>query len=598
MASTDKEDITTKSLAKDLRRSRKRQHDQKLQTSIATLEADGKRDRYDAPDKQQKYDRDMRRLDEIVSDNPGEVEYQLLGNKRLRRDNPDEQTRTRGVLTRRTKVLKRDLDTGRIHIARFEKENWRKYSSYKFDEDGKLAAKSIRYKDGSFEERWERDESGDLIRTKFNNRGIFSTVSEEMSGPDRAGYRTLTRRKAGKEEIFERDTDGNLERIGYNDLGYSRLTTKSADRKTSETSVRKLGGAFSKSHRSLLTEDGIELGRDVTAQRRLLNKRSATYDDATGQLTSTKHTFGKLFKRDTVYVGAIKMVSTKILGVRVGTKLKDLSAHELKARRMRADEAAWHKEAWHSEPTNRLLRPSVGFTTSRSEMPQSPLDERYAGTEFPQTSRSPSKQSVHWEEETQSDDNSIGEAVSSDHKGHLLSLINRPVPTSIFDSGSIQAESESSMDGDEENVPVRRSVRKSRFPATKLERTAGKLSRSSSSASSRGSSEGEEPAWMTADEGMPRRVRQTGRDRQHTGSSSMTLFEPSSRESSRGGTDPQSILGSPPSDLANEMTRAHPLPEEDFGNPAQIARLRRMLKGTSDRPQLDRREHTSNGLER
>ncbi|RZN13697.1 hypothetical protein CWO90_44395 [Bradyrhizobium sp. Leo121] len=50
---------------------------------------------------------------------------------------------------------------------------------------------------------------------------------------------------------------------------------------------------------SLLDPQGNELGRNITSHRRLWNKRSATFDERTFQLPETKHTLGKLYKRET-----------------------------------------------------------------------------------------------------------------------------------------------------------------------------------------------------------------------------------------------------------------------------------------------------------
>ncbi|WP_425964481.1 hypothetical protein [Rhizobium nepotum] len=68
----------------------------------------------------------------------------------------------------------------------------------------------------------------------------------------------------------------------------------------------------------------------------LFNKRSAVYDEASGQLTSTKHTFGKIYKSETAYLNAdIKKVSKKILGVTVRRKLTTLSEQEHDAQKLR-----------------------------------------------------------------------------------------------------------------------------------------------------------------------------------------------------------------------------------------------------------------------
>lgn len=140
-----------------------------------------------------------------------------------------------------------------------------------------------------------------------------------MTAPYRSGrenrlYRKLTRQVGSKRETFERDDKGNLELIARKGLGFSKNSTKSEDHNTSYTKIRKLGGTFSKSYRSLLDKEGNELGRDILSHRRLFNKRSAIYDDATGELKGTKHTFGKLYKNEAEYLSdQVIKVSKKYL---------------------------------------------------------------------------------------------------------------------------------------------------------------------------------------------------------------------------------------------------------------------------------------------
>ncbi|NKF15418.1 virA/G regulated protein, partial [Rhizobium sp. BUS002] len=78
----------------------------------------------------------------------------------------------------------------------------------------------------------------------------------------------LTRQVGSRRETFERDDKGGLELVGYKRPGFSRNTTKSEDRHTSQTKIRKLGGTFSKSYRSLLDKEGNEVGRDILSHRR------------------------------------------------------------------------------------------------------------------------------------------------------------------------------------------------------------------------------------------------------------------------------------------------------------------------------------------
>ncbi|MCP3468621.1 effector protein [Bradyrhizobium sp. CCGUVB23] len=353
MVSTDKKS-RTRPVSTTMRRSAKRQHDQTLEELHTKADAEKRRARLQDPRKQEKYAADFRMLDKLDDNFRGELSYKLLGNKRLWTDNPGELTRQHGMLSRTKKVLERDASTGTVHVSRYERESKKNTSLYQFDKDGALSAKEVTRRGGRFQEKWERDENGELIRTRYVNRtglkGLFQPVSEEISassrtGPEDRSYRTLTRRRGSMQEIYERSDKGNLELIGS--LSNSKHFRRAADHRTSQTDIRKLGGAFSKSYRSLLDTDGNELGRDIASHRRLLNKRSATYDEGTGALRSTKHTFGKLYKSEAVYLSSdAKTVSKKILGVTVGKRLRSVSEREREAQNLRAVEAARHKEAW------------------------------------------------------------------------------------------------------------------------------------------------------------------------------------------------------------------------------------------------------------
>jgi len=284
----------------------------------------------------------------------GEVAYNPLSNKKLKIEKEGELTRERGVFRKTRKVQKRD-DDGNVYVGRLEKESRRKKATYEFDANGELTGKSAERKDGSFEEKWERDENGELIRTKFSTSrlrdvGFGPAVSEEMSASfERAGrkYRTLTRQKGSKKKVFERDGEGNLELIGRESGSFSKYTRKSRDGKTSQTDI-KHGSRFGKSYKSRLDADGKELSRDITSVRRLWNKHSAKYDDETGKMTSAKHTFGKLYESETTYGETHRYKARKILGLRLSSKLEALSTQELADQQLRADDAAQHKDAWSS----------------------------------------------------------------------------------------------------------------------------------------------------------------------------------------------------------------------------------------------------------
>ncbi|PAP98948.1 effector protein (plasmid) [Mesorhizobium mediterraneum] len=336
-------------------RAAKREEEQRSRALETAQQARGIQRELERPSKQKRYAKEMDIFDNVEEGYRGEVGYKLLGNKRLRIHKSGERTRKSGIVNRTTEVLKRDADSGSVYIGRLEREGWRKKKSYEFDAKGDLHSLSRERNDGSFRERWERDETGNLIRTSyFTNRlrdgRIFRAISEEMSapyqsGPDNKKYRILTRRKGSKTEVFERDEDGNLELVGRKTSGFRKYSTKSRDGKTKETEIKSLFG--SKSYKSLLDVHGNEVGRNIILHRKLLNKRSATFDDKTNQLTGAKHTFGKIYKSETRYFSnGTKVVSKKILGLKLRTDLKNLTSDESKAREMGAEEASHHKEAW------------------------------------------------------------------------------------------------------------------------------------------------------------------------------------------------------------------------------------------------------------
>ncbi|MGI8398235.1 hypothetical protein ACRYWZ_17840 (plasmid) [Agrobacterium deltaense] len=330
---------------------------------LAEREAQERRARLEEPSALKKYATKLQILNKLDADFRGVIAHKPFRSEQLRVDNNGELTHIRGLLKKKKKVFIRDQTTGALRLSHYERSGWSSVRSYDYDQNGMLSEKHVKSKGGDFEERWERDEKGELMRTRYVDRRrltgrVLHPLTEEMGRPYESGaekrlYRLLTRRDGIKHETLERDDKGNLELIASKRMGFSMSSRKAADRQISETSIRKLGGAFSKSYRSRLDKDGNELGRDVSTHRRLLNKRSAVYDDATGELKRSKHTFGKMYKAETTYLNAdIKKISKKILGVTVGKELKALSERELEAQRLRAAERALHKQAWQDPPTN------------------------------------------------------------------------------------------------------------------------------------------------------------------------------------------------------------------------------------------------------
>ncbi|MGO6747320.1 hypothetical protein ACCS93_33500 [Rhizobium ruizarguesonis] len=346
-------------------RARIREADHRFQARATQSGAAKIASRLNRSDKRKRYEMDLELLDKAGTAYRGEVGYDPIGNKRLIVETEGELTRERGYFTKTRKVQKRDSD-GKAYIGRFEKESRRRKSRYDFDETGKLTAKSVRDKDGRFEEKWERDENDVLIRTKystsrFRDVGDGPAVYEELHGPfERNGkkYRTLVRQVGSTKSVFERDQDGNLQQISHETPNFSKFTTKSKDEKTSRTDI-KHRGKFSKSYLSRLDADGREISREITSIRRLWNKRSAKYDDKTGRMTGAKHTFGKLYKSETQFLGETQKYTTrKIFGLRLlPRKLKALTPEELNAAAIRTADVSEHEKAWkdatfvHQPPT-------------------------------------------------------------------------------------------------------------------------------------------------------------------------------------------------------------------------------------------------------
>lgn len=378
-------------------RSARREADQHLRARETADEARRIDREVRRPSKQTTYAKEMELFDKVKEGYHGEIGYKLLGNKKLAIDKNGERTRKRGVVRKTTEVLKRVPQSDTVYISQLEREDWRKKARYDFDATGELRSHSLELKDGSFRENWERDENGHLIRTSYyTNRFLdgrfFRAISEEISAPYESGadnkkYRILTRTKGSRKEVFERDEDGNLELIGSETRGFSKHSRKSKDRRTEITETKTLFGV--KSYTSLLDPQGNELGRNITSHRRLWNKRSATFDETTHQLTEAKHTLGKLYKRETKYVGFdAKIVTTTVLGIKWKTRLKGLQEHEQSAQKMRAAEAMQHKVAWENtgpfdSPSNR--ENSIACETTRSQLTHSSHSERprVGGDDYP-----------------------------------------------------------------------------------------------------------------------------------------------------------------------------------------------------------------------
>ncbi|MBP2450034.1 effector protein [Rhizobium leguminosarum] len=357
MADIGKKQVKLRNPTYKQARSARREEEQRLLTLEMTQQARGMKRELERPSTQKRNAKEMGIFDSVGEGYHGEVGYKLIGNKRLNIAKDGERTRKSGIVNRKTEVLRRDPDSGSVYISRLGKEGRRKKKSYEFDTDGELRSLSRERKDGSFRDRWERDETGNLIRTSYftsrlRDGRIFRAISEELSAPYEGGpgnkkYRRLTRRKGSKTEVFERDEDGNLELVGRKARGFKEYSTKSRDGRTKETERKSLFG--SKTYQSLLDVDGNEVGRNIRSHRRLLNKRSAKYDEKTNQLTEAKHTIGKLYKSETRYLtNGMKIVSKNLFGLKLRVDLRKLTSNEIKAFKMGAEEEAQYKEAWKS----------------------------------------------------------------------------------------------------------------------------------------------------------------------------------------------------------------------------------------------------------
>ncbi|NEK54822.1 effector protein [Rhizobium leguminosarum] len=403
MADIGKKPVKLRNPAYKQARSARREEEQRLRALETAQQARGIKRELERPSKQKRYAKVMDIFDSVGEGYRGEVGYKLIGNKRLNIAKDGELTHKSGIVSRKTEVLRRDPDSGSVYISRLGKEGWRKKRSYEFGAKGELHSLSRERKDGSFRERWERDETGNLVRTSyFTNRlrdgRIFGSISEELSapyesGPDNKKYRLLARRKGSKTEVFERDEDANLELVGRKARGFREFSTKSRDGRTKETERKSLFG--SKTYQSLLDVNGNEVGRNIRSHRRLLNKRSAKFDEKTNQLTEAKHTVGKMYKSETRYLSnGMKVVSKRFFGMKLRTDLKKLTSDESKAFEMGAEEAAQHKEAWKSVVITPKLPPSSMTKELGSGVAQldgsGELGEAHA-TPPPYTTSSPSR---------------------------------------------------------------------------------------------------------------------------------------------------------------------------------------------------------------
>ncbi len=339
-----------------------------------------------ASKKRERYAQDLGELQNLDSSFRGEIAYRPIGNKKLTVTAEGEITRERGAFSKTRKVTRFGEDGG-VYVARREKDSRRKTETLDFDESGKLQAKHVVGKDGSFEESWQRDEQGNLVRTNYftsrkRDGRILRAVSEKMSDPfERDGkvYRELTRTKGSKKEIFLRDESGKLELVERATPRSLTRTVPSRDHKTSKTDVVK-GKLFAESYVSRLDPNGQEIGRDTESLRRLFDKKSANYDKETGAMTAVKHTVGKLYKSNTTYVGDNrKVVSRKVFGLKLATKLQRLSEGEKEAQSLRLREANEHRSLWADkaavaplEVAARQLTPRVsGSRSSVSKSTQS-----------------------------------------------------------------------------------------------------------------------------------------------------------------------------------------------------------------------------------
>jgi hypothetical protein len=306
--------------------------------------------KYRNPAKLRRYAKDLEILENVPNDLRGEVDYRILGNRQLRIDKPGELTRERGLFSKTRKIIRSD-ESGVPIVSKIERNNSRKLRSLEFNEAGELTARRGARKNGSFKETWTRDSNGDLVRASYyTNRlrdgRLFRSISEELGEPDKNGNRQLVRRKGRNEKVFERSPDGNLVLIGRQSRYSSTL--RSNDKKSATTRVWSLGGMVSKTYRARLDRRGNAISKDLLSRRRFLDKVTASYDRH-GALREVKHTVGKLYRTTTNCVdGDSKLVSRRVLGIKMRTRLERLSPDEKAAFLLRAEEASTHEQEWKS----------------------------------------------------------------------------------------------------------------------------------------------------------------------------------------------------------------------------------------------------------
>lgn len=358
MASIEKRNIVTRGKS-----ATKRMEALARETAIVEHKAEEESARYNSGEKGGRYAKDLHLLDKVSDGFRGTIDYKLLGRKTLKITGENEITRERGYRTKVSKITQRDPLTGEAFVTRRETKTSRKKDAVEFDRDGQIVAKYARRTDGSFTENWQRDSNGDLLRVQYEDsrkRRVLGPVSEQLSDAAQAAdgkiYRKLTRVKGASTRVFERDEKGKLELLERTGRLSSMRTDKSADRQTATTEKKKLGGLFFKSYSSRLDADGQEIARDVGTHRRLLNKRSATYDSATGKMDTTKHAVGNIYQSSTTYLDEdTKRVTRKLLGVTLRTKLQALSDVERDAQALRSSEFQKHRQLWAGKAASNLF---------------------------------------------------------------------------------------------------------------------------------------------------------------------------------------------------------------------------------------------------
>ncbi|MBY5775494.1 hypothetical protein HFN63_36945 [Rhizobium leguminosarum] len=401
----------------------------------AQLRAEKIADRLKRQSKLDRYEKDMKdRLDKADKEDRGEVGFKPFGNKKLKIEKEGELTRTRGRkrFRKTRKILKRGPDK-EVYVGRFEKESWRKTTSYDSDANGVTAISNV-YNEGGIRDgrRFDQQiisEDGQLIGKKyytnrFRDVGIRSAISEEIGDTferDGKKYRILTHQQGRRKEIYELEVKpavenpagmggnldeahhlaaigiarvqplpGNLKLIDFRSRWTSRDVKKSVDGKTSQTEI-KPHGIFASvresiSYQTRLGPNGEEIGVDITKIGRGWNKRSRTFDDVTGKLTSEKHTLGKLYNSETVPIGAThNYTSRRILGLRLlPGSFKPLNTKEREDAELRVKEVAQQNDAWkevvHQVPPPGSTRQlgSSAKDSGNSVAPVAPEDEEEA----------------------------------------------------------------------------------------------------------------------------------------------------------------------------------------------------------------------------